>query len=124
MNRPRLTLVLLFLAVAVSGAFDGYHLARDEATPAPLNLALTFLLGAISFAWYYFDAARIPYKRAKLLDVVVIFFAPIAIPFYLVRSRPSGLRLKALGLFFVVLALLIATTVATTTLVSYLLVAA
>jgi hypothetical protein len=124
MLRPRLVLVLLFIGVAVSGAFDGYHLARNEATPAPLNLALTFMLGAISFAWYYFDAAQIPYRRPKLLDVAVIFLAPIAVPFYLIRSRPSGSRLKAVGLFLGVFVLLIFTAITTTTLVSYVLVSA
>lgn len=119
--RPLPVLGLLFFCVAVSGAFDGYHLARNEVAPAPLNLALTFMLGGVSFAWYYFDAAQISYRRSKFLNVAVIFFAPIAIPFYLIRSRPRGSRLKAFCLFLGVFVLLTATGITTTRLVSYVL---
>ena len=87
MSHPRILLIAIFVAALVSGASDGYHHARSLTAAGPLNLAFAFAFSALTFAWYYFDAVQNAYRRSKVLDVAVIFLAPIALPVYFVMSR-------------------------------------
>ena len=54
------------------------------------------------FLWFRADAREVGYQRSGVLNVAVVALAFLAIPVYLVRSRPKGRRLKALGWFGVV----------------------
>ncbi len=95
----KIIFILLMLSIA-SGLVDGYYAHLARITPGPANLLFAFLFTAAAFAWYYFDAKARSYHRRKLLDIAVIVLNIIAIPYYLIRSREKGHRLKSVALFF------------------------
>lgn len=101
-------IILLFLALAASGACSGYFASHDRATPKPLELLFLLVSTVLVYLWYYKDAASRGYRRTPLMGGAVIMLAVLAIPVYLFRSRPSGQKLRAvLGyLGLLVLALL------------------
>jgi len=105
MTISRKLLLVFFLFVAVAGAVDGHFESLGVYTPAPLNLAEAFAFGAVLFAWYFFDAREHSFVRSKLLDVSVIALSIVAIPIYLVRSRPEGQKARAVMVFIALLIL-------------------
>ena len=111
MNQRRAILFVLFVLALLSGAIDGYRAINARPTSSPLDLIWAFAFGGASFAWYYFDALQVRFKRSKLLDVLVIALAFLAIPYYLFRSRPKGKRLRAVGLCLGFIVILIVATV-------------
>jgi hypothetical protein len=48
------------------------------------------------FAWYVADSNALPYRRPRWMGVLMVFCALVAVPLYLFRSRPKGMRWKAL----------------------------
>ncbi len=87
-----------FLAGAVRQYFDpGEFFAR---------LIAFFLLGTtLTFLWYRAASDAHNYKRSALLNIGVVAFAVIALPYYFFRSRGAKGGLVALGYFILVLAL-------------------
>jgi hypothetical protein len=95
MTRQRILIVLLLLMV-LDGALDATYAARGLAQPlawsAPLTLGVSFL----SFLWYRIDSDERGYARSRWLNISMIILTIFAVPYYLVRSRPSGRKLRAL----------------------------
>lgn len=92
---PRQVLVLLFVFTLLFGALDGYGIARRANALAigPLfEIAFSFLC----FYWYRLDSDSRHYRRSKPLNIGIILLATVALPYYLVRSRPPGQRARAL----------------------------
>ena len=54
----------------------------------------------LTFAWYRFDSDIRGYKRSPLLNVSVVALGLFAVPYYLIRSRERGQRIKAILFFF------------------------
>ncbi|GAA0743428.1 hypothetical protein LRH25_06280 [Ideonella azotifigens] len=102
-------LILFFIAVVVYGALGGYFASVNAPLPKPLELLFTIGLAVLVYVWYYLDAAERRYKRSVLLGGAVIVLSVVAVPYYLVRSRPKGQRIKALLGFvgFLVLAVIL-----------------
>jgi len=89
--------VLALLALtAVYGGMGGYLAAQNADPPRILDVALSVLMLVATYVWYYVDARERRYNRTALLGGAIILFSIVAVPYYLVRSRPVGQKGKAL----------------------------
>lgn len=94
MTSKRFLLAILALML-VNGVVD----TRYEAVGTPpigwsLGLALAFSF--LVFAWYRYDSDEEGYRRSLWLNMGVLVASPLAVPYYLLRSRPEGRRLHAI----------------------------
>lgn len=92
---PRQVLVLMVVCMLLYGALAGDNITRHAhraGVGPPFEIVFSFL----SFYWYRLDSDERRYRRSKPLNVGVIAVAAVALPYYLVRSRPAGQRLRAL----------------------------
>ena len=55
------------------------------------------------FAWLHYDEKEHAYRRSPLLNIGIVLVALVFVPVYLVRSRPSGRRFRAVLGFVAVL---------------------
>jgi hypothetical protein len=88
-------LILLVAVTLVAGVVD----ARDMALHIQSNgwaVLSTVLFSFLSFCWYRLDSDAHQYRRTALLNVGVVMLAIVAVPYYLVRSRPAGQKGRAL----------------------------
>jgi len=86
-------------------AIDAYLASHHIHAPEWWQITSILVLGAILFSWYHFDSNDRSFSRSKWLNIGVIAIGVLAIPYYLVRSREKGYRLKSL-LNFVGMAIL------------------
>lgn len=94
--KPYQSLIGLLVAIATVGVIDSYlqnHQAKD---PAWWHVTSTLTLSLLVFSWYYFDSEARSFHRSKWLNIAFIGIALIAAPYYLLRSRAKGEKLKAL----------------------------
>ena len=89
-------LIALLAVAAVSSFIDEFTEMRHASMPGTA-LAITLLGSFLIFWWYRLDSTARQYRRSALLNVGVLGLAVAAVPYYVVRSRPAGRRLKALG---------------------------
>lgn len=58
-------------------------------------MALLMLLSSfVAFVWYCRDSDAMGYQRSLGLNIAVMLLAPFGVAYYLVRSRPKGMRLR------------------------------
>ncbi len=111
MSPKHILVILLAYAVALSG-FLTYLDLRGTAEPAWLALATSLVFSALIFAWYLADTQQRGYTRTALLNIAIILVSVVAVPYYLLRSRARGQRLKAitrmLGVFVLLLLAMLA----------------
>jgi len=86
-------------------AIDTYLASHHIHAPDWWQITSILVLGAILFCWYYFDSNDRSFSRSKWLNIGIIAIGILAIPYYLVRSRERGYKLKSL-LNFVGMAIL------------------
>ena len=96
---PKRVLIALPVAFAALGMFMAYLQVRGIPEPKSVQVASTFLFSLMTFAWFWLDSELRAYKRSPFLSVSVVAFGIVAIPYYLLRSRSKGQRLKAVGKF-------------------------
>jgi hypothetical protein len=98
MTSRHAVLVLLALT-ALYGGIGGYLAAQNADPPKILDVAVSVLMLVVTYVWYYVDAKERKYNRTTLLGGAIILFSIVAVPYYLVRSRPAGQKGKALVRF-------------------------
>jgi hypothetical protein len=86
-NNKRLALHLLAAAVPF-GIIDGLT-GLPETEPRLLTLAEGNVINFILFYWFLVDAQIRDYKASGLLKVMVVCLAPIALCWYLLRTREA-----------------------------------
>ena len=90
--------LLVFLGVmALLGFALAYMEVHRIAEPQALQVGSTLLFSLLTFTWFWLDSEARAYKRSPLLNVAIIALTVLAVPYYLLRSRPNGQRLKAVG---------------------------
>src|SRR5687767_5825003 len=62
-------------------------LELSEQAAQAVQIASTATFAGLVFAWYRFDAEDRGYQRSALLNVGIIVFSLIFLPYYLFRSR-------------------------------------
>jgi hypothetical protein len=101
MKKKNIALVLFLLLTFAVGAIDAHiRMTRSQHNALELGAILPFSL--LLFLWVYHDSAERGYRRPRWLSVCVVAFGYIFIPIYLIKSRPKGARLAALGGFLLV----------------------
>jgi hypothetical protein len=90
-------LIALLVVIAFFGAVLAFLEARGIAEPSMLQMGSTLAFSALTYWWFWLDSEARAYKRSPFLSVGIIAIGLIAVPYYLLRSRPKGARLSALG---------------------------
>lgn len=57
----------------------------------------TLMFSFLSFYWYRLDSEARHYQRSRWLGIGIVMLAIVAVPYYLVRSRPAGQKGRALA---------------------------
>lgn len=95
----RQSLYFLLTIVMINGIVGGRYLVLERPEPL-LSIALFgFLFSFVPFLWYCRDGDARGYERSRWLSIGVVALAPLAIPYYLVRSRPDGQKGRAVFRF-------------------------
>jgi hypothetical protein len=95
MNEKK-ALVLILILFMFDAASDAYFGVRKVPVPLWWDAVSIISLIMLILTWYHFDSSTRGYARSKWLNAGVIFAAVIAIPYYLIRSREDGKKIKAL----------------------------
>ena len=78
------------------GGVSAYHNVHLTTEPGWWVAASTVIAGALVFAWYFLDSESHKHLRSKWLNIGVVALAFVAVPYYLLRSRPKGKKGVAL----------------------------
>lgn len=98
MNPNRILIALLAFGAVLSGYLEFLDM-KGIPEPEIVQVGSMIAFSVLIFAWYRFDSDIRGYKRSPLLNVSVVAIGILAVPYYLVRSRERGERLKAVIYF-------------------------
>lgn len=100
----------ILATMAASGLIDGIAVARGLPEPAWWAVTSGILTSFLGFCWYRIDREARGGRRSVWANLAIVLAAPLAVPVYLLASRPRGARLRAFGRFlgFVLLMVLAA----------------
>ncbi len=91
---------LVLALVAAISLLDGLAALRGLILPRPVDVFYAVVMAILSYLWLRQDARERRQQVGALMSGLVIACAVIGIPVYLMRSRPAGERLRAVGRFF------------------------
>jgi hypothetical protein len=94
MTQKRILIVML-LVMVLDGFIDATYAAKGLDQPAVWSLPLTLFFSFLIFLWYRHDSDRVGYARSRWLNIAIILASPVSVPYYLLRSRPEGQKLRA-----------------------------
>lgn len=89
-------LICLLVFTALIGGVRAYLDAQRIPEPIVWVVISTLLSSVCVFAWYYYDSTALNYARSFWLNISMVFIALLAVPYYLLRSRPKGQKGRAL----------------------------
>jgi hypothetical protein len=95
MTQKRILIILLLLMV-LDGVLDATYAAKGLSQPLAWSAPLTLCVSFLCFLWYRTDSEARGYPRSRWLNVGMIVLTIFTMPYYLVRSRPRGQKLRAL----------------------------
>jgi hypothetical protein len=86
-------LLLLFTVIAAIGGYlDKHHIPE----PRWWQFTTLILCNLCIFNWYYNDSISHEFKRTKWLNIFMVGLSCFAVPYYLIRSRKKGHKLKSI----------------------------
>jgi hypothetical protein len=86
-------LVTMFVSALVTGVADERHLPE----PAGWTMLSGILTSFLTFCWFRLDRDARMIRRSVWVNIAILLLAPVALPVYLLASRPPGQKLRALG---------------------------
>ena len=89
-------LALMFLSALVGAAAD----VREREEPLVWTFVSGILSSFLSFYWFRLDRELRGWPRSRWLSTAIVFLTPLAIPWYIARSRPRGRKLRGVLRFF------------------------
>jgi peptidoglycan/LPS O-acetylase OafA/YrhL len=95
MTQKRILLAILLLMV-LDGFIDATYAADASTQPLAWSVPLTLCFSFLTFLWYRRDSEERGYARSRWLNIGIILLTPFSVPYYLLRSRPPGQKLRAL----------------------------
>jgi hypothetical protein len=95
MSQKRILIFILLLMV-LDGFIDATYATHGFDQPLAWSLPLTLVFSFLTFLWYRRDSDQCNYRRSRWLNVGIIALSPVVLPYYLLRSRPHGQKLRAL----------------------------
>lgn len=93
---PKRILIALLLLMLLDGLLDATYDAGGQETPIGWSLALALSFSFLCFAWYRQDSDARHYARSRWLNTGMVVLTVLAMPYYLLRSRPPGQKLRAI----------------------------
>ena len=81
---------------AINGVFAVYSAIYHLPPSKLLGFLLPIFFIVVTYLWYYTDAKEQKYCRTTSLGGAIILFTFFSVPYYLYRSRPLGMKYKAL----------------------------
>jgi phosphatidylglycerophosphate synthase len=93
---PKPALIALLFIALLAGAMNGFTASHHAAQPLVWTLAIELVFSFLCFAWYCRDGDGRSFIRSRWLNIAMVTFTMLAIPYYLWRSRPRGQRWRAL----------------------------
>jgi apolipoprotein N-acyltransferase len=105
--KPKHVLGMLLAFTLLAALIDARETQHGASAPW-WALMSSLIFSFLCFCWYRLDSEQRQYRRTVLLNVGVIALAAVAIPYYVVRSRPPGQKGRALLRFGGFVLLLIA----------------
>jgi hypothetical protein len=93
--RAKHVLIALLALMLVSGLVEPLE-APAAAPPLWWILLSGFLSSFLPFYWYRIDSEARLFLPSRWLSTGVVTLTPVALPIYLLRSRPRGQRARAL----------------------------
>jgi hypothetical protein len=90
-------LIMLFLLMVADGAIEATSSVGGGEAPIGWSLALALAFSFLCFVWYRHDSEARHYPRSRWLNIGMVVLVVFAMPYYLVRSRPRGEKLRALA---------------------------
>ena len=94
--RSTRALVAAVATMMLAGGVIGWLVARRWQLPLALDYLVGTTLTVCVYVWYRADADERGYPRTMGLGGAMVLIWPLAVPYYLLRNRPSGQRLGAL----------------------------
>jgi hypothetical protein len=88
-------LILLVAVTLVAGVVDARNMTLHVQSNGWTVLS-SLLFSFLSFYWYRLDSEVRQYRRSRWLNVGIVMLGIVAVPYYLVRSRPAGQKGRAL----------------------------
>ena len=67
---------------------------------SPINILYQVAALAVCFTWLHFDARQLDIRRPWWLNVGIVLFSSVFVPYYLYKTRPEGRRAPAIFSFF------------------------
>lgn len=86
---------MLYVLLSITAVESLIVTAANDRPHVGVMALLTLLSNFVAFAWYCRDSDATGYQRSLGLNIAIILLGPFGVAFYLVRSRPSGRRLRA-----------------------------
>lgn len=73
--------------------------AAETGMPLGIQLGANVLLFVLGFRWLQADSAQLDIRRPTWLNVGIILFAAVFVPYYFYKTRPEGRRLSPIMRF-------------------------
>ena len=109
---PRGALVALLVLMFVSTLVEvGAGLSR-RGEPVLWSLLTGLLSSFLGFYWFRLDRELRGWPRSRWLGVAIVTITPLAVPYYLARSRPKGRKLRGVAGFVGYVFLMLVTSMA------------
>ena len=74
--------------------------AAETGMPFGIQLGANVMLFVLGFRWLQADSAQLDIRRPTWLNVGIILFAAVFVPYYFYKTRPQGRRLSPTMRFF------------------------
>ncbi|MEW6021826.1 MAG: hypothetical protein AB1807_06770 [Pseudomonadota bacterium] len=88
-------LVLMFVSTLVEMGAD----LRARGEPVLWSLLTGLLSSFLSFYWFRVDRELRGWPQSRWLSTAIVTVTPLAVPYYLARSRPKGRKLRGVAGF-------------------------
>jgi hypothetical protein len=82
--------------MAILGGTSAYLEAHGIREPQWSVIGTSIAFSMLVFWWYWSDSESRSFRRSPLLNVAVVAVGFVAIPYYLLRSRAKGQRVRAI----------------------------
>ncbi|PRC90827.1 hypothetical protein [Solimicrobium silvestre] len=96
MIQSKRALITVFFLFLIDVCLSGYFRLRHSEMEGLVSTVCNIGVGIAVYCWYYSDSEVYKYERSGVLNFCMIFLTIFAMPYYLIRSRPTGQKGKAL----------------------------
>ena len=96
---PRGAAMALLALMFVSALVEAATGAREREEPLLWTFVSGLLSSFLSFYWFRLDRELRGWPRSRWLSTAIVFVTPLAIPWYIARSRPQGRKLRGVLAF-------------------------